>query len=217
MLRRGQLVSLQGESSQGFSLLLCVRATLPKPKGLDSDSIFIDGGNVFDSYTIDHNATSLCLDPRTVHERIHLSRAFTHHQVDSLITRLRSGIDSYHAKLVIVSDMTQLYCDPDVKDAKESINLFAKGVRLLRDLAEQTETLILTTILQPRNKRMESMIFRIAHSSARIDGSQLTLEGRFYAAESESEACESNLLLADDGSLCSRNQRERRRFSDRRK
>src|SRR2546425_1328325 len=216
VLRKGQLVSLHGEPSNSFSLLLCVRATLPEPDGLDSDCIFIDSGNMLDSYAIDHYAEILDLDQRKMHERIHLSRAFTHHQMDSLITRLRNGIDLYDATLTVVSDMTLLYCDPDVKDRKESLNLFTKGVRLLRDVAEQTETIILTTILQSRNRRMENMLIRAAHASARIQGSKVSLEGGFNGAESEPEAWASGLRPVDDGNPGSPNTRLSRRISARR-
>jgi len=215
VIRKGQLVSLHGEPSLSFSHLLCVRAILPEPEGLNSDCIFIDGGNMFDSYAIDHYATILGLDHRKVHERIHLSRAFTHHQVDSLVTRLRNGIDRYNTKFTVVSDITQLYCDPDVKNAKESINLFAKGVRLLRAIAEQTETIILTTTLQSRNREMENILLRAAHAPARIEGSQVTLEGRCDYAEPEPATWASGLLAVDDGSLSSRNQRSNRKIAAR--
>lgn len=215
ILRKGQLVSLHGEPSNSFSLLLCVRATLPEPDGLDSDCIFIDGGNMLDSYAINHYAENLGLDQRKIHERIHLSRAFTHHQVDSVITQLRNEIDRYDAKLTVVSDMTILYCDPDVKDGKESLNLFTKGVRLLRDVAEQTETIILTTILQSRNRRMENMLLRAAHASARIEGSKVSLEGRFNSAESEPATWANGLRPVDDGNPDSRNTRLSRTISTR--
>ena len=58
ILKRGQFVALQGDPSHALSLLLCFRATLPAPQGLDSDVVFIDGGNLFDSYAISQHAIS---------------------------------------------------------------------------------------------------------------------------------------------------------------
>src|SRR6266704_6973421 len=86
ILRFGQLVTLQGEPSNALSHLLCVRTINPLPPGLDSDVVFVDGGNVFDAYPVSRHAFSLGLDQEKTKLRIHLSRAFTHHQLSSLIT-----------------------------------------------------------------------------------------------------------------------------------
>src|SRR2546426_307518 len=78
VLRFGQLVTLQGEASNGLSHLLCVRAVYPLPPGLGSDVVFVDGGNVFDVYTVSRHAFSLGLDQERTKLRIHLSRATGH-------------------------------------------------------------------------------------------------------------------------------------------
>ncbi len=170
ILKLGQLVSLQGETSQGLSHLLCVRATLPQPLGADSDTIFLDGSNLFDTYTISQHAASLGLDPRKIQERIHLSRAFTYHQLSSLITeKLPRAIDQHDAGLAIIPDITQLYCDPDIRDNKEALDLFTKNLRFLCSLAEKKNTLIVTTNLQSRDCRMDDALLRSAHVSARLE------------------------------------------------
>ncbi len=60
----GQLAALNGKASHSLSLLLCVRAGLRKPIGLDSDVIFIDGGNSFDPYLISEHAIKHEIRPR---------------------------------------------------------------------------------------------------------------------------------------------------------
>ncbi len=170
VLKFGQLVSLQGETSHSLSLLLCVRSTLSQPLGADSDTVFLDGGNLFDTYTISQHAAGLGLDPAKVQERIHLSRAFTHHQLGSLVTeKLPPAIDQHDARLVIISDITQLYCDPDVRDRREAHDVFTKNLRFLCSLAEKKNTLILITNLQSRNPRMDDVLLRSAHVSARLE------------------------------------------------
>src|SRR6267378_2752978 len=167
VLHFGQLVTLQGEASNALSHLLCVRAVYPLPPGLDSDVVFVDGGNVFDAYTVSRHAFSLRLDQERTKLRIHLSRAFTHHQLSGFITeRLARAIDECDARLAIVSDITALYCDPDVKEKREAFDLFSKDIRSLATLAEQRNMIILVTNLQSRNKQMDDVLARTAHVSA---------------------------------------------------
>src|SRR5690348_6310551 len=122
ILKKGQFVFLEGEASHALSLLLCVRATLPQC--LDSDVVFIDAGNLFDTYTVSQHSVNHGLENGQVQQRIHLSRAFTHHQVHSLIVeRLTEALDEYEAKLAVVSDITALFCDPDVREKKEALEI----------------------------------------------------------------------------------------------
>jgi hypothetical protein len=168
-LRFGELVSLQGEASNALSHLFCVRAINPLPPGLDSDVVFVDGGNVFDSYTVSRHAFNLGLDQERTKLRIHLSRAFTHHQLSSLITdELAQAIDQCDARLAIVSDITALYCDPDVKEKREAFDLFSKDIRSLATLAEQRNMIIVVTNLQSRSKAMDDALARTAHVSATL-------------------------------------------------
>jgi hypothetical protein len=167
VLKRGQFISFLGSQAHSFSLLYLVRAILPFPQGgLDGDVVFVDGGNIFDTYTVSQHATSYELDSRVVQERIHLSRAFTHHQLHNLIVeKLSDAIDSYKAKLTIISDITLLFNDPDVRNKKESGDLFRKSLHHLAMVAEQTNSIIITTNLQNRNQLMEGMLLRIPHVS----------------------------------------------------
>ena len=168
-LRFGQLASLQGEASNALSHLLCVRAINPLPPGLDSDVVFVDGGNLFDAYIISKHAFSLGLDEEKTKLRIHLSRAFTHHQLSSLITdELVQAVDECDARLAIISDITALFCDPDVKEKKEAFDLFYRNIRSLANLAEQRNMIIVVTNLQSRNKAMDKALAHTAHVSATL-------------------------------------------------
>ena len=168
-LRFGELVSLHGEASNALSHLFCVRAINPLPPGLDSDVVFVDGGNVFDSYTVSRHAFNLGLDQERTKLRIHLSRAFTHHQLSSLITdELAQATDQCDARLAIVSDITALYRDPDVKEKREAFDLFSKDIRSLAILAEQRNMIIVVTNLQSRSKAMDDVLARMAHVSATL-------------------------------------------------
>ncbi len=192
ILKQGQFAALQGDPSHALSLLLCVRATLPAPQGLDSDVVFIDGGNLFDTYIVSQHAINLGLNCERVHERIHLSRAFTHHQVHSLIVdKLPSALDQYNAKLAVVSDITALFCDPDVRDKREALDLFKKSLRFLGNIAENRNMLVLATNLKARNKTMDNALIRSAHVSAKLTDkgayTQLTVARHPFTPEREGE------------------------------
>ncbi|MBO0887786.1 hypothetical protein J2P12_01655 [Candidatus Bathyarchaeota archaeon] len=200
VLKKSQLVFLQGEPSNALSLLLCVRATLPTPEGLDTHIIFIDAGNLFDTYTISQHAINLGLDPDKVNGRIFLSRAFTHHQVYNLITdKLSTALEEYNSRLAIVSDITALFCDPDVRDKKESWDLFRESIRFLAKTAEKRDMIILVTNSQTRNKAMEAYLKRTAHVTANLKDNggytQLMVERHPFIPEQKQELAQDDRTI----------------------
>lgn len=168
-LKRGHMVFLNGEPSHALSLLLCVRTIAPPPEGLNSNVVFLDAGNIYDSYTISQHAVNLGLNIERISERFHLSRAFTHHQVHNLIVeKLAISLETYNASVAIVSDVTALFCDPDVRDKKESLDIFRKSIRLLAQTAESQNKLIIVTNLKPRSKSMEEALSGMAQVSVTL-------------------------------------------------
>jgi RecA/RadA recombinase len=170
-LNFGQFVTFQGNHAHALSMLLCVRATLPQPLGPDSDAVFVDGGNIFDPYYISDRSVEHGLDTEKVLERLHVSRAFTYHQLACLITdKLTPAIEKFRAKLVVVSDITQLYCDQDIKgeDKEDALRIFAKTARKLASLARQQKCLIIATNLESRNTLMDHILTQAAHVAATI-------------------------------------------------
>ncbi len=190
ILKKGQFVFLEGEPSHALSLLLCVRATLAQ--GLDSDVVFIDAGNLFDTYTIAQHIVNLGLESNRVQQRIHLSRAFTHHQVHSLIVeKLTTALDQYGARVAVVSDITALFCDPDVREKKEALDIFRRSVQFLEKTAEQRNMIIVATNQKTRSKAMTDALIHTAHVSARLKGNgaytQLIIARHPFIPQSEEE------------------------------
>jgi hypothetical protein len=174
-----QFAVLQGRPSNEVSSLLCLKAVLPNPLGIDSDVIFVDGGNIFDPYLISERSIQHGLDPEQVLERIHISRAFTYHQLTTLLCeRLPAALDSYNAKLVIASDMPLLYCDLDIRgdDKQDALAIFLKTVKFLGALAERKQVLILATNLRSRNRRMDELLLHAAHISMRFEDAGTFIE-----------------------------------------
>lgn len=181
-LRLGQFAVFHGNAAKSLSSLICVRATLPEPLGLDSDVIFLDGGNIFDAYAISEYAIHHQLNSEKTLARIHLSRAFTYHQLSTLINeKLPHAIDVFRARVVMVSDITALYCDQDVarQQKRESLDVLRRDVRSLTVLAEKKKSIIIATNLQPRNRRMDAALLQTVPVSAKLEDhgtfTQLTL------------------------------------------
>jgi len=179
-LQLGQFVVFHGKAAEPSSYHICVRAT--HPHGLDSDVIFLDGGNTFDAYAISDYAIRQQLNPEKTLARIHLSRAFTYHQLSALFNeKLSTAIRLFKARLVIISDITALYCDPDVAEQnwRETFDVFKRDIKALTTLAEKNRTLIIATNLQSRNSRMDTTLLQTALVSAKLENHstfiQLTL------------------------------------------
>ena len=168
VLKLGHLVVLQGKPAHEISMMLCARAI--SQREMNSDVVFIDGGNLFSTHLLSQHSRRLRLGSERAMGRIHLSRAFTHHQLAQLTgERLSLAMKEPFAKVAIVSDITQLYCDPDVRDKEEALGMFAKSLRYLSSLAEQNNTLVIVTNIEPRNQRMEKILASSAHVFARLE------------------------------------------------
>jgi hypothetical protein len=83
----GYFAVLHGSSAvQSLLSSLCVRAQLPyQLGGLETNVLFVDGGNSFRLYDVSAFAQTCELDPKEVLERIFVSRAFTAYQLTSLV------------------------------------------------------------------------------------------------------------------------------------
>jgi len=131
-----------------LSMLLCVRAQLPyQLGGLETNVIFVDGGNTFRLYDVSHVAQLHGLDPTEVLERIFISRAFTAYQMTSLVLdRLQNAVEKYDSKLVIISDIAGLYLDKDVPK-REAKDVFNQLTVYLSNFAKEKQVIVFATYL----------------------------------------------------------------------
>jgi len=108
--------------------------------------VFVDGGNTFRLYDVSYIAQLHELDPREVLERIFISRAFTAHQMTSLVLdRLQGAVEKYNSKLVVISDIAGLYLDKDVPE-REARDVFNHLAVCLSKFAEENRVLVVATI-----------------------------------------------------------------------
>ena len=129
-----------------LSLLLCVRCQFPAEQGgLGSPAMFVDGGNTFDLYGASYIAQRFGLDPKSVLERIFVSRTFTAYQLASLILdKLEPAVEKLGSKLVVVSDASGLYLDRDVPKT-EAMDVFNKLTIFLSKFAAEKEVVVVAT------------------------------------------------------------------------
>jgi len=184
-LRCGDFVVFHGSRlCHVFSELLCVRSLLPRIEGgLGSSVVFVDGGNLFDPYLISENARLLGVDPEEALKRIWVSRAFTSYQLTALLTeKLSEILEREGSRLVVVSDIAGLYCDPDVGMFEANVT-FNMVTRFLWNLAKEKGFLLVSTSLSSRGKwkrRLEQYLLGRADIALRADEGnphvKLTLE-----------------------------------------
>ena len=166
-------------SCLSLSLLLCVRCQVPPERGgLGSPAVFIDGGNSFNPYEVSDVARRHGLDPKAVLERVIISRAFTAHQLTSLIIDgLSYAIDKYAAKLALISDITGPYLDADVPE-KEARDVFSKLTLFLSRLSAERKAIIVAVHFTRRNSArdlfFESTLLGRANVLVRTGGNNFT-------------------------------------------
>lgn len=145
--QRGDFAVLFGHSlCKMLTFLLSVRCQLPLRKGgLSSTVVFIDGGNTFDPYAVSSTAREYGLEPKSVLEKIFVSRAFTAYQLTALIfEKLEEALKRYNSKLVVISDIAGLFLDRDVPKI-EGRDLFFKMTQHLLNLASRRQVIVVTS------------------------------------------------------------------------
>jgi len=141
-------------------MLLCVRAQLPyQLGGLETNLVFVDGGNTFRLYTISYIAQIHELDPREVLERIFISRAFTAYQMTSLILdKLQTIVERYNSKIVVISDIARLYLDKDMPE-REAKDVFNQLTVHLSNFAKDNHMIVIATYL-PHHPSKRDIFFK---------------------------------------------------------
>jgi len=157
----GDFAVLHGTSPiLSLSFLLSVRAQLPfQLGGLETNVIFVDGGNSFRLYDVTRLAQLHQLDPKQVLERIYISRAFTAHQMTSIVfEKLEDTVEKYDSKLVIISDIAELYSDKDIP-SREAQSVFNQVTAYLSQFTQENHLILIATYL-PRYYSKRNVLFK---------------------------------------------------------
>ena len=139
------LVLLSGSPSV-YRLGLCAaveRALAGEPV------LYLAGANVFDPFLVGRLARASRVAPAHVLQQIHVSRAFTCHQMVRLVTDcLPSALRTYDARFVILAGPLDTLYDQSVPEA-EAMRLFRAMTEALQHMAEQGIQLLCVTPLAP--------------------------------------------------------------------
>jgi hypothetical protein len=174
----GDFVVLAGRAlGLMLSFLLSVRCQLPLRKGgLNSRAVFIDGGNTFDPYTVSAMAREFDLEPRSVLEKILVSRAFTAYQLTELVfEKLEAALKKSRSKFMVISAITGLFLDRDMPKI-EGRHIFLKITRYLSELASRRRAIVVASYFsRPYSRRnffLESVLFERASTVVRLKESE---------------------------------------------
>jgi len=152
----GDFVVIRGNAASFMSFVLSVQIQLPIERGgLSSRTVFVDGGNMFSPYSVAEIARERGVDSKTALEKVYVSRAFTVHQLSSLVLeKLWLFLQKTRARLIIVSDISSLFLDRDVSKA-EAEELFIKTCSKLSEIASGKQVIAVVTYLPRKRSRME--------------------------------------------------------------
>ena len=183
----GSLAVFTGRYAGAASELLCLRAQLPIDEGgLDSSVIFIDGGNCSDPYLFSSYAKQYGVQPERSLKNVVTSRAFTVHQLAGLIIReLPKAIDEYGSKLIVISDLLNLFSDPQIhrEEAKIIIRKISETLKQL--CSRNVITIVTLTTVTPYSPMVTSradLVLSLTENHSRIHGSLLKHPSRRNAS-----------------------------------
>lgn len=157
------LVLLSGSPSV-YRLGLCAaveRALAGEPV------LYLAGANVFDPFLVGRLARASRVAPAHVLQQIHVSRAFTCHQMVRLVTDcLPSALRTYDARFVILAGPLDTLYDQSVSES-EATRLFRAMTEALQHMAEQGIQLLCVTPLAPSESGGRSRFVAALRAQAR--------------------------------------------------
>jgi hypothetical protein len=151
------------ESSSRFIFPL---TTLMAFRGaLEGNVVFVDGGNSVDPFGIARHCKARRIDPRPILSRVRVARAFTAHQLATLIDdRMESAVREAGAGTIIVSCLMDMFFDKDMP-WRESRQMLRRSLEEIRAVARESEAAAIVTHYShaPMGARLAALV------DARID------------------------------------------------
>ncbi|MBU0498104.1 MAG: hypothetical protein KKC68_06380 [Candidatus Thermoplasmatota archaeon] len=168
--KAGELTMVDGNSSliNQLPYRLCVTTY----RTFHSDTIYIDGGMAANPYHIARYARQLELDQHQVLSHVRISRAFTLHQLTTLIQeQLEPLIDRYQPRTLLIGMFPVLYLDPDIA-SHEAQRLLKHNLHRLSRLATYHQLITILTnrdhTLVPTQRNLRRTIYTTAHEVVRF-------------------------------------------------
>jgi len=148
----GKMAGIFGDGATGLVL-----RTLAGPLLRGENVVTVDGGNRFDPYEIGKTAKALGGDGKEALSRIHVSRAFTCHQMEALLSRrLPGALFRFDARLALIMGLPESFSDADVPYA-EACRVFQNCLSALRRVALSGTRVVLVGRGEPPTKNYHSV------------------------------------------------------------
>ena len=143
----GKMAGIFGDGACGLAL-----RALAGPLLRGEAVVAVDGANRFDPYEISRAARAMGGDGRAALSRIRVSRAFTCHQMEALLSRrLPDALSRFDARLALVLGLPETFADADVPYA-EACRVFRNCLGALRKLARAGTRVVLVGKEEPPAK-----------------------------------------------------------------
>jgi len=143
------LVMLQGYGSVAVAELTALRAQPPRERaGLDSTTVFIDGGNCSDPYLFASLARRYSLDARKALRRIANCRVFTMYQLANLLSNDAVEMaETYGSRLLVIADLLGTFNEPEISANEVDRLLDAMHAGMME--AKKKKLVVIATIGSP--------------------------------------------------------------------
>ena len=153
-IQKGNIVFVKGSKSRKHILeLFCLRSIIQ----YQNYCILVDGGNSFDPYMLSELSTASKERPKEILSRIIISRAFTCHQLASLVKETANIAKTFPANLVAVSDILHLFTDPESEvDNYEIEMILPKMLEYLKNIAGKDAIVAITS--DASNRWLDRMV-----------------------------------------------------------
>src|SRR5207244_432076 len=147
-----------------LTTLLCVRAVME-----GHEVVFLDGGNSVDPHGMVALGKRAGLTREEILPRVHVARAFTCHQMTTLILdMLDKKIEETQAGLVVLACLPTMYLDEDV-ELPEAHQLFQRSMRAARQTIGDREVVgFVTNAGLAKLDRRRSIRRRLDESAERV-------------------------------------------------
>jgi len=151
-------VLVNGERPANLTVYLAALAA-----SLGLKVVVADGANTFDPYVIAKFARKERLDPAVLLKQISVARAFTCHQLVTLIReRLDPMIPASPATLVVLLGPCNMFFDEDVP-AEEAALLFRKILAKIQVLSERGVFFVMSQSMTGSNQRRLFLLRELKH------------------------------------------------------
>lgn len=169
---------------EGSSIVLPIlfRLCIDSIISLNRDALYLDGYNTFDPYIIQRMVKPLRIDQRKILSRIHIARAFTEYQMETLIKGLNTTIKEWDAGILIISYLPNLFYSSKNNSNKYRKKLFESSIKQLRYITASSNVITVITSFGFcfEDKLLASEADRIIHIKKTKNIIRIIEDGKVY-------------------------------------